>query len=82
MQFLGRTAGAGAGPTSTSGTSGTSGTSAGEEITLMEIVVPAGADLATKADVAGLRAWFSTVLLTVALAQTALTVSLLVALQG
>ena len=79
MQFLSRTAGAGAGPTSTSGTSGTSG---GEEITLMEIVVPAGADLATKADVAGLRAWFSAVLLTVALAQTALTVSLLVALQG
>jgi hypothetical protein len=53
-----------------------------EAETLMEIVVPAGADLATKADVAGLRAWFATVLLTVALAQTALTVSLIVALQG
>jgi hypothetical protein len=53
-----------------------------EAETLMEIVVPAGADLATKADVAGLRAWFSTVLFTIALAQTALTVSLLVALQG
>jgi hypothetical protein len=48
----------------------------------MEILVPTGADLATKADVAGLRGWFSTVLLAVALAQIALTVSLLVALQG
>ncbi len=76
MPVLSRTAGAGTGPTSTSGTS------AGEEITLIEIVVPAGADLATKADVAGLRVWFSTVLFTIALAQTALTVSLIVALQG
>ena len=45
-------------------------------------LAPAGADLATKADVASLRAWLSTVLVTVALAQTALTVGLLVALQG
>ena len=47
----------------------------------MEIVVPAGADVATKADVAGLRAWFSTALLTAWLAQAALTVSLVVVLQ-
>ena len=52
-----------------------------EAETLMEIVDPAGADVATKADVAGLRAWFSTALLTAWLAQAALTVSLVVVLQ-
>jgi len=54
---------------------------AAEAETLMEVVLPAGADVATKADVARLRAWFATILLTVSLAQTALTVSLIVALQ-
>jgi phage-related protein len=54
---------------------------ASEAETFMELVVPAGADVATKADLAGLRARFATILLTVSVAQTALAVSLIVALQ-
>ncbi len=54
--------------------------------TLMEVVVPDGAELVTradlKADLAELRSWFSTLLLTVSLAQTAVTVTLVVALRG
>jgi hypothetical protein len=34
----------------------------------MEIVIPAGADIEKRADVAGLRAWFAGVLLTASLA--------------
>ena len=57
-----------------------------EAETLMEVVVPDGAELVTKADLrsdlAELRSWFSTLLLTVSLAQTAVTVTLVVALRG
>ena len=44
-------------------------------------MLPDGADLATKRDLERLRSWFSTLLLTVSLAQTGLTVTLVVALQ-
>ena len=47
----------------------------------MEVVVPEGADVATKGDLERLKSWFSTLLLTVSLTQTGLTVALVVALQ-
>jgi hypothetical protein len=47
----------------------------------MEIVIPAGADIAKGAYFAGLWASFASVLLTASLAQVALTASLVVALQ-
>ncbi len=48
---------------------------------LMGIGVSVGADIASNADVARLRVRFATVRLTTSLAQTALTVRLIVALQ-
>lgn len=47
----------------------------------MEVVVPEGADVATRGDLERLKSWFSTLLLTVSPAQTGLTVTPVVALQ-